>query len=85
MSTAQQGLTSALRQPSHSAFPWLVSCRMGTHPSGPSTLANSDVMLLTWLEQHPETLGHLVLKRFGCELPFLFKVSNCPQASRSAL
>ena len=54
-----------------------MSCRMGTHPSGPSTLANSAVMLLTWLEQHPETLGHVVLKRFGCELPFLFKVSNC--------
>ena len=52
------------------------SRRMGTHPSGPSLLADNGYAgqpLLTLLRDRPELLG-AALPRFGCDLPFLFKV-----------
>ena len=47
---------------------------MGTHPSGPSVLAVTGQTLKEWVQAHPEALGDAVLKRFGTDLPFLFKV-----------
>lgn len=47
---------------------------MGTHPSGPSTLASSGIDLKLYLSDHPELLGSSVQKYFGDDLPFLFKV-----------
>jgi hypothetical protein len=47
--------------------------RVGTHPSGPALLPDGTT-LKSWVEAHPESLGAVVLKRFGTDLPFLFKV-----------
>jgi len=49
---------------------------MGTHPSGPSTLAEgpfSGEQLLAFIRDHPEVLGKASAS-FGVDLPFLFKV-----------
>ncbi|PSC70267.1 mannose-6-phosphate isomerase 1 [Micractinium conductrix] len=49
---------------------------MGTHPSAPSLLADNGYAgqpLLALLRDRPELLG-AALPRFGCDLPFLFKV-----------
>ncbi|KAI7837538.1 hypothetical protein COHA_008625 [Chlorella ohadii] len=49
---------------------------MGTHPSGPSLLVDNGYAgqpLLTLLRDRPQMLG-AALPRFGCDLPFLFKV-----------
>jgi mannose-6-phosphate isomerase class I len=49
---------------------------MGTHPSGPSTLAEGNLsgeQLLAYIRDHPEILGDAASK-FGVDLPFLFKV-----------
>ena len=53
-----------------------MSRRMGTHPSAPSLLADNGYAgqpLLALLRDRPELLG-AALPRFGCDLPFLFKV-----------
>lgn len=47
---------------------------MGTHPSGPSLVADTGIPLKEWIQQHPEALGTHVRARFGDDLPFLFKV-----------
>lgn len=47
---------------------------MGTHPSGPSTLLSSGTPLKDYIAEHPHLLGDAVRKRFGDDLPFLFKV-----------
>jgi mannose-6-phosphate isomerase len=49
---------------------------MGTHPSGPATLADGTTTLRDWIAQHPEALGAAVAARFGAAagLPYLFKV-----------
>lgn len=53
---------------------------MGTHPSGPSYVAGTDITLASHLAAHPELIGEKVLSRFrgaGAaegNLPFLFKV-----------
>ncbi|KAJ4951848.1 hypothetical protein NE237_028680 [Protea cynaroides] len=55
---------------------------MGTHESGPSFVINnrkggseSEFMTLkSWILENPSVLGHKVLKRWGADLPFLFKV-----------
>lgn len=52
-----------------------VCCRMGTHPSGPAVISGQDTTLKEWIQAHPEALGDAVLKRFGPDLPYLFKVS----------
>lgn len=49
---------------------------MGTHPSGPSLLVDNGYAgqpLLALLRDRPQMLG-AALPRFGCDLPFLFKV-----------
>ncbi|EFN52038.1 hypothetical protein CHLNCDRAFT_139231 [Chlorella variabilis] len=49
---------------------------MGTHPAAPSLLADNGYAgqpLLALLRDRPELLG-AALPRFGCDLPFLFKV-----------
>lgn len=48
---------------------------MGTHPSCPSTLVETKENLKEYLKAHPELLGDKVVKHFGEDLPFLFKVS----------
>ncbi len=50
---------------------------MGTHPSGPSILADTGITLKQWIEEHPAALGERVRARFGDDLPFLFKVVGC--------
>lgn len=57
---------------------------MGTHDSGPSFLVNHHEIgvvdgsecetLKSWLSRNPNVLGDKVLKKWGCDLPFLFKV-----------
>ena len=54
----------------------IVHYRMGTHPNGPSSLADTGETLQAWIEQHPESLGSAVQKRFQNQLPFLFKVRS---------
>ena len=61
--------------------------RMGTHPSGPSVVAATGQTLKEWVQAHPDALGKAVLKRFGNDLPFLFKVTHrkalrCPHEPR---
>lgn len=48
---------------------------MGTHPSCPSTLLETGESLKEYLKARPELLGSKVVKKFGEDLPFLFKVS----------
>ncbi|GAA6040501.1 hypothetical protein JCM8097_005436 [Rhodosporidiobolus ruineniae] len=47
---------------------------MGTHPSCPSTLMATGQDLKKYLKARPELLGEKVVKKFGDDLPFLFKV-----------
>lgn len=50
---------------------------MGTHINCPSkvrTGRGSSLSLKDWITQHPLQLGDAVTKRFGNDLPFLFKV-----------
>ncbi|GMH04312.1 hypothetical protein Nepgr_006151 [Nepenthes gracilis] len=60
---------------------------MGTHGSGPSfvvkngdLLENGDcdlsdsVTLRSWIQKNPNVVGSKLLKKWGCDLPFLFKV-----------
>uniref|UniRef100_A0A1J3DEU7 mannose-6-phosphate isomerase n=1 Tax=Noccaea caerulescens TaxID=107243 RepID=A0A1J3DEU7_NOCCA len=51
---------------------------MGTHESGPSYLVDADgsngVTLRSWIAENPKSLGDRVLEKWGCDLPFLFKV-----------
>eukprot|EP00249_Psilotum_nudum_P036521 c7809_g1_i2 orf=601-1332(+) len=58
---------------------------MGTHESGPSLVVledaeNSIILLKDWLSENPEVLGDKVVKRWGTELPFLFKVLSVAKA-----
>jgi mannose-6-phosphate isomerase len=53
---------------------------MGAHGSGPSRLAKSGQTLDSWLAQNPLALGSEVLRNFGSELPFLFKVLSIQKA-----
>ena len=49
---------------------------MGTHPSGPATLAEGDLageQLLAYIRDHPQVLG-AASARFEADLPFLLKV-----------
>ncbi|KAI9085613.1 hypothetical protein K1719_032456 [Acacia pycnantha] len=63
---------------------------MGTHDSGPSFLVAShengivdgseELTLKSWLSRNPNVLGDKVLKKWGCDLPFLFKVLSVSKA-----
>ncbi|KAE8709330.1 Mannose-6-phosphate isomerase 2 [Hibiscus syriacus] len=52
---------------------------MGTHDSGPSFLDDDNgeggnLGLKDWILKNPNVLGHKVLKKWGPDLPFMFKV-----------
>jgi mannose-6-phosphate isomerase len=60
---------------------------MGTHGSGPSFVVESGVEngdsigsgsmgLKEWILKNPNVLGDGVLDKWGCDLPFLFKVQS---------
>ncbi|MED6143050.1 hypothetical protein PIB30_003333 [Stylosanthes scabra] len=57
---------------------------MGTHDSGPSFLGSNKggekLTLKKWLSQNPDLLGEKVLQKWGCDLPFLFKVLSVAKA-----
>lgn len=55
---------------------------MGSHPSGPSTIIvdGKPQPLKKYIADHPEKLGSGVVRRFGKELPFLFKVLSVNKA-----
>ncbi|KAF7820019.1 mannose-6-phosphate isomerase 1 [Senna tora] len=63
---------------------------IGTHDSGPSFLVENrengvvngseSVTLKSWLSRNPNVLGDKVLKKWGCDLPFLFKVLSVAKA-----
>ncbi|KAL0450012.1 UNVERIFIED_CONTAM: Mannose-6-phosphate isomerase 2 [Sesamum latifolium] len=56
---------------------------MGTHDSGPSYVAVSveaNGGLKDWIEQNPSVLGDKVLRKWGPNLPFLFKVLSVAKA-----
>ncbi len=51
---------------------WL--CRMGTHPSGPSKVAQDGSLLMDWLADKPHAVGVVPEEYPSNNLPFLFKV-----------
>ncbi|KAK9276546.1 hypothetical protein L1049_006080 [Liquidambar formosana] len=63
---------------------------VGTHESGPSFVVRSrengglvgseSVSLQSWILENPDVLGDKVLKKWGCDLPFLFKVLSVEKA-----
>ncbi|CAK7344331.1 unnamed protein product [Dovyalis caffra] len=64
---------------------------MGTHGSGPSFVVESGVengdstgsgslSLKEWIFKNPNVLGDKVLEKWGCDLPFLFKVLSVAKA-----
>lgn len=66
---------------------------MGTHESGPSFVVESErdlvngwcgngegVTLQSWIEKNPNVLGSEVLRKWGGDLPFLFKVLSVAKA-----
>ena len=53
---------------------------MGTHPSGPSKLANSDELLSDYILKNTESLSDDEKKMFGPQLPFLFKALSIAKA-----
>ena len=59
--------------------------RMGTHPSGPSRLAqnsssNSSTLLSDWLKNKPSFVGRVPESYPEDDLPFLFKVLSVKTA-----
>ena len=53
---------------------------MGTHPSGPSKIANSSELLLDYLKSNLNSLGDEERNAFGEDLPFLFKALSVAKA-----
>ncbi|XP_048231048.1 mannose-6-phosphate isomerase 1 [Ricinus communis] len=64
---------------------------MGTHDSGPSFVVESggengigigsqSLSLKDWIAKNPNVLGDKVLDKWGCDLPFLFKVLSVAKA-----
>lgn len=53
---------------------------MGTHPSGPSAISASDEPLLSYLQRNDGSLGSEEKKKFGTDLPFLFKALSVAKA-----
>lgn len=65
---------------------------MGTHDSGPSYVVEGTenglvngkgeghkLTLKNWVQNNPNVLGEKVVKKWGTNLPFLFKVKNCTE------
>ena len=52
---------------------------MGTHPNAPSRLEDG-TLLKDFLAGRPELLGEPLVRRFGADLPFLFKVLSVETA-----
>lgn len=48
--------------------------RMGTHPSGPAKLAESDQILASWLKDKESSVGIVPEGYPANDLPYLFKV-----------
>jgi len=53
---------------------------MGTHPSGPSRITNSNELLSDHILKNSNSLGEEEKKRFGPQLPFLFKSLSVAKA-----
>ncbi|KAG2488964.1 hypothetical protein HYH03_012581 [Edaphochlamys debaryana] len=53
---------------------------MGAHPTCPSKLQSTGASLASCLERCPQLLGDKVVRRFGAQLPFLFKVLSVNKA-----
>lgn len=53
---------------------------MGTHPNGPSFLKEQNQTLESYIQENQHVLGDAVLKNFGVQLPFLFKVLSVNKA-----
>lgn len=53
---------------------------MGTHPNGPSTIAQTGQSLADYINDHPQCLGQQSVSHFGQQLPFLFKVLSVEKA-----
>ncbi|KAF9438843.1 Mannose-6-phosphate isomerase [Entomortierella beljakovae] len=53
---------------------------MGTHPSGPSTLYQSEKTLESVLKANPDLLSPYFVENFHTHLPFLFKVLSINKA-----
>lgn len=53
---------------------------MGTHPNGPSTIAETGTSLSEYIDEHPDCLGEKTIDSFGKQLPFLFKVLSVAKA-----
>lgn len=53
---------------------------MGTHINGPSYLKDSNISLQKYIQGNTELLGGDTEKKFGSNLPFLFKVLSVNKA-----
>lgn len=55
-------------------FTTKLTCRMGTHPSGPAVVEGTEGQTLqSWIAANPAALG-AIAPLFGSDIPFLFKV-----------
>jgi mannose-6-phosphate isomerase len=54
--------------------------RMGTHPSGPSRVAEDAILLSEWLKNKPSFVGRVPDSYPADDLPFLFKVLSVKTA-----
>lgn len=53
---------------------------MGTHPSGPARVSDSDELLLDWLSKRSSAVGKVPKHYTGNDLPFMFKVLSVQTA-----
>ena len=82
------GLTSQVAQLMENAHPDIeiqedkpyAELWMGTHPNGPSLIKDSEQQLDELIKAQPEVLGNRCRKRFGDNLPFLFKILSVNKA-----
>ena len=72
---SQANPTTAINEKDPYAELW-----MGTHPSGPSKIANSSELLLEYLKSNLNSLGDDERNAFGEDLPFLFKALSVSKA-----
>lgn len=53
---------------------------MGTHPSGPARVNETDELLLTWLSSRPTAVGRVPKNYDSNDLAFMFKVLSIETA-----